>query len=202
MRLCKLSPKHAYFICPLVPSTYSYNLHFSTNPKTPADLRAQYNALLESLHLDPSAKSSVSVVKDATKVSPERIGRGIESLVAYGTFRGTSDGQFLPKDPGEMEWQASGGFAKALKAKGVKSIVVGDLTEEWYVYSLSDPVNGPEDLEENLRRYYPDATVKRLLSSYGKLPAGAAKDAYARLYGRILSDGQGTEFWSRLHRQF
>lgn len=92
---------------------------------------------------------------------------------------------------GEMEWQASGGFARVLKAKGVRSIVVGDLTEEWFVYSLSDPVSGPGDLEKNLRRYYPDDVVRSLLGAYGSLPRGAGREEYAKLYGRILSDGQG-----------
>ncbi|KAF8585883.1 carboxylesterase [Ramaria rubella] len=160
----------------------------ATNPKTPAELRSQYNALLQSLQLDPSTTSSLSDLKDSSRTSWEHINRSVESLGKYGTFRGASDGTFLPTE--EMEWQASGGFAKALKEKGVRSIVVGDLTEEWYVYSLSDPVSGPADLEENLKRYYPDEIVKRLLEAYGKLPPNSGKDDYTRLYGRILSDGQ------------
>ncbi|KAF8514970.1 carboxylesterase [Gautieria morchelliformis] len=158
------------------------------NPKTPAELRAQYNALLESLDIDPSSESSLSTLKDPTLVPWERICKSIETLVAYGTFRGTSDGNFLPD--GEMEWQSSGGFAKVLEEKGVLSIVVGDLTEEWYVYSLSDPIEGPADMEENLRRYYTDDIVTRMLNFYEKLPINAGKDEYVRLYGQILSDGQ------------
>lgn len=68
---------------------------------------------------------------------------------------------------------------------------MGDLTEEWYVYALSDPIDGQADLEENLRRYYPERIVKRLLNSYEKLPTAAGKDEFFRLYGRVLSDGQG-----------
>ena len=155
----------------------------------PTELRPQYNALLASLNLDLSSNSPFSTLKDPALVPWERICKAIETLGEYGTFRGTSDGTFLPK--GEMERQSSGEFAKALKEKGVHSITVGDLTEEWYVYSLSDPINNQVDTEENLRRYYPDDIVKRFLRSYEKPPTTAGKDEYIELYGRILSDGQG-----------
>ena len=37
----------------------------------------------------------------------------------------------------------------------MKSIVVGDLTEEWYLYAIAYPVSTVDDIKTNLGRYYP-----------------------------------------------
>ncbi|GJJ06836.1 hypothetical protein Clacol_001032 [Clathrus columnatus] len=171
-----------------------------TNPKTPHELRAQYEALLQSLNIDPHDKESLSNLKDFKQTPWERITYEIENnLIQYGTFRGTSDGSFLPasnangngNNDGEMEFQASPEFANKLKEKGVRSIIIGDLTEEWYLYSIAHPIESVKDIEPNLKRYYPDYAVERLLKAFDPLPPNASPEECAKLYGRILSDGQG-----------
>ncbi|KAF8528531.1 carboxylesterase [Hysterangium stoloniferum] len=163
----------------------------ATNPKTPRELRPQYEALLRSVGLNPADSSSLSAIKNVNQVTSQTLTDTIaSSLVAHGTFRGASDGEFLPGAKGEMEFQASGRFAKAIAEKGIKSIVVGDLTEEWYLYSIAHPINSSKDIEENLKRYYPDYIVKTLVKAYGELPPNLSGDKYAELFGRILSDGQ------------
>jgi len=164
----------------------------ATNPKTPKELRDQYQALLKSLGLNPSDKSSDSKLKDPDTMSWQALTKEIESLVAFGTFRGASDGSFLPLQ--EMERQSDGTFAKLLQEKGVRSIVVGDLIEEWYLYSIAHPIQKPEDIRPNLRRYYPDDIVERLLKAYKPLGKDATLQECAKLYGRILSDGQGISY--------
>lgn len=89
-----------------------------------------------------------------------------------------------------MIWQRSGDFARALKAKGVRSIVVGDLTEEWYLYSIAHPVRTVRDVRHNADRYYPAEVVERLLGMYRALPDDAPEDEVKRLFGELMSDGQ------------
>jgi hypothetical protein len=89
-----------------------------------------------------------------------------------------------------MTWQRSGGFAKGLWDKGVRSIIVGDLTEEWYLYSIAHSLGSPRDIAANLSRYYPGDMVQRMVSMYKTLPDDAGTPEVERLFGEILSDGQ------------
>jgi len=158
----------------------------ATNPKTPKELRAQYHALLGAVGIDSSDPSALSKLKQTPW---QKLVQEIsDSLISHGTFRGASDGSFLPT--GEMERQADGTFAKLLKEKGVKSVVIGDLRDEWYLYSIAHPIKTPQDVRDNLRRYYRDDIVDRLLKVYKPLGKNASPEACAKLFGRILSDGQ------------
>jgi len=89
-----------------------------------------------------------------------------------------------------MEWQRSGGFARALKEKGVRSIVAGDLTAEWFIYSMSHPVKSPKDIGVNLERYYQTDMVEKILRFYPSLPEDASEQAVQKLFGEVLAEGQ------------
>lgn len=89
-----------------------------------------------------------------------------------------------------MEWQRCGGFARGLQAKGVKSIVVGDLTEEWYLYSIAHPINSPADILPNLERYFPNDVAQKFVKAFPQLPENASAEESTRLYGDIMSCGQ------------
>jgi carboxylesterase type B len=108
----------------------------------------------------------------------------------YGTFRACLDGDWLPTSPNPMAWQHTGEFARSLREKGIKSILVGDLTEEWYLYSIAHPIHAPKDLAPNLERYYPKKMVATLASHYTSLPKNATSEASQKLFGEILSDSQ------------
>jgi hypothetical protein len=89
-----------------------------------------------------------------------------------------------------MTWQRSGEFAHGLKAHGIKSIVVGDLTDEWFLYANLHTIQTPRDIAPNLRRYLPADVGKRMVSKWGALPDDAGSGEAKRLYGKILSCGQ------------
>jgi hypothetical protein len=89
-----------------------------------------------------------------------------------------------------MTWQRTGGLAKGLWDKGVRSIITGDLKEEWYLYSIAHPVVSPRDITHNLERYYPIDVVERMRRIYRTLPEDAHVEDVERLFGEILSDGQ------------
>ncbi len=92
--------------------------------------------------------------------------------------------------PDPMTWQRSGGFADGLRKAGVKYLIVGDLSEEWYLYAIAHPISTPEDVKTNLYRYYPEQIVSALLDIYPKLEDGASAEECVRFFGRIASDMQ------------
>ncbi|ESK82478.1 putative carboxylesterase [Moniliophthora roreri MCA 2997] len=159
-------------------------------PKTPTELQVQYNALCNALELDPNM---LSTLQDPSKVTAENICNVIETDavgVENGTFRACVADDWLSASPDVMEWQRSGGFAQSLLSKGVKSIVVGDVTEEWYLYSIAHPIRSPKDIKPNLLRYYQEPLLDRILTRYKQLPEDAGEEESARLFGEILSDWQ------------
>ncbi|KAJ7626324.1 Alpha/Beta hydrolase protein [Mycena polygramma] len=160
------------------------------DPRTPAELRPQFEALCRALEIDPSSSDALDRLR---KLPASEITRVIETEALgteYGTFRGCMDGEWLPASPNPMAWQRTGGFARGLLEKGVKSILVGDLTEEWYLYSIAHPIDSPKDIAPNLERYYTAEMVAALSSHYRSLPADATSEAFQKLFGEILSDSQ------------
>lgn len=89
-----------------------------------------------------------------------------------------------------MAWQRSGAFARGLRARGVRSVVLGDLTEEWYLYSIAHPVRAPQDVRDNVRRYYPDTIADKMLACYPPLREGAGTKEMKRYMGEVLADCQ------------
>lgn len=110
--------------------------------------------------------------------------------VYNGTFRGCFDGSWMATDPDPMTWQRNGDLGRKLREKGVKSVVAGDTLEEWYLYSIAHPIEGPADIVPNLLRYYPQSIVDALTPKYPTLPNFATPEESKRLFGDILSDGQ------------
>ncbi|KAJ7156911.1 Alpha/Beta hydrolase protein, partial [Mycena crocata] len=160
------------------------------DPRTPEELRPQFEALCGALKIDPTSPDALILLSD---VPASEITSVIETDALgteYGTFRGCLDDDWLPKSPNPMEWQRSGGFANALREKGIRSILVGDLTEEWFLYSIAHPIKSPKDVMPNLERYYPKDLVARLVNHYPSLPEEATSDASQKLFGEILSDSQ------------
>jgi len=97
----------------------------------------------------------------------------------------------MRSDPGAMEWQRSGGFARGLAEHGIRSLVVGDLTEEWYLYAIAHEIEGIKDVRMNVERYYPASVVKKLFEVYSDRIRDDMSHAEAfRLMGDILSVGQ------------
>jgi hypothetical protein len=144
---------------------------------------------LEALGIKNASEESLNHLKDPNKVSWESITAAAEKLIPYGTFRACSDGHFL--NSGSMKYQASPQFASALLSKGVKFLVVGDLKDEWYLYSIAHPITDYASIGANLRRYYPDAIVDRILKYYGGLNADDSQEEKENLFGVMLSEGQG-----------
>ncbi|KAK7470775.1 hypothetical protein VKT23_002193 [Stygiomarasmius scandens] len=163
-------------------------------PKTSSELRPQFEALCRALELDPKVPNVLDVIRDPSRISASQITQVIEtdSLgTEYGTFRGCLDDEsWMTANPDPMAWQESGQFATQLLEKGVKTIILGDLKEEWYLYSIAHPIPTPSAVKPNLERYYPEDMVDRMMQKYRTLPEDASEEDSMRLFGEILSDWQ------------
>ncbi|KAG9313242.1 Alpha/Beta hydrolase protein [Chiua virens] len=164
-----------------------------TTPKTARELRPQYEALCRVLNLDPADPTTLATLRDPSRIPATTLLHFIETDkvgVENGTYRGCLDGTWIPTSPDPMTWQRSGQLAHKLREKGMTSIAIGDLSEEWYLYAIAHPVHGPRDVFPNVLRYYPQAISERLVAKYRTLPEDASVEEGERLMGEILSDGQ------------
>lgn len=89
-----------------------------------------------------------------------------------------------------MTWQRSGQLARKLREKGLTSIVIGDLVEEWYLYAIAHPVHGPRDASPNILRYFPRPIAERLVETHRALADGASAEEAKNWMGEVLSDAQ------------
>ena len=170
------------------------NIHtHRIDPKTPAELQPQFDALCRALDLDPRASDILTILKDPARVPWASITRVIENeeiLGCFGTFRGSLSDDWVNVHPGLVEWQRSGDLARGLQSHGVTSVVIGDLTEEWYLYSIAHPIKSPQDILPNMERYYPKQVAQRMIAAFPKLPPDAGEQESARCYGEIMALGQ------------
>ena len=162
------------------------------NPKTPEESRPQFTALSRALGLDPDAADTLSVLRDPRRTSWRSIIELIstEKLGSHGTFRGCLDGTWLSSVPDPMAWQRTGSLARGLLEHGVRNVIIGDLSEEWYLYSIAHPIKHKQDVQMNLERYYPPDVVQSMIDLYGRPPDDAKVEELERLFGTILSTAQ------------
>ena len=148
--------------------------------------------MCRALNLDPSAPDILSILRDLVKVPWESITKVIETdvLGPYGTFRGCLADDWVPVKPGPMAWQCSGELGRGLLAHGVKCVVIGDLTEEWYLYSIAHPIEGPRDILPNLEPYFPTDIARNLMKGFPPLLKNADRKEAMKLYEEILICGQ------------
>lgn len=134
----------------------------------------------------------MNTLRDPKKVTWQSITRIIEtdSLGEYGTFRGCLSSDWIITSPAPMARQRSGAFSSLLLTHGVKAIVIGELSEEWYLYSIAHPVSTLHDILPNLNRYFPEEVSHKLLAKFKGLGEGAKEEEFVRLFGEVLSVGQ------------
>ena len=162
------------------------------NPKALDELRPQFAALSHALGLDPDAPDTLSVLRDFERTNWRSITELIDNkkLGSYGTFRGCLDGIWLSNVPDPMAWQRTGNLARGLLEHGVRNVIIGDLSEEWYLYSIAHPIKHKQDIQENLQRYYPPDVVRGMIQLYGSPAHDAKVEELEMLFGVILSAAQ------------
>lgn len=191
-------------VTPLVPTPTNENDNEKnknrTTPARPSQLAPQLVALLSSLFLITSQdrsptpsefKHALSRLRDPSQVLTSELVRAIEALdkQALGVFRGckAADWLFGAAEDGPVEWdvverQANGDLARGLRKAGLRSVVVGETSEEWYLYALSHAYPSPpgggggdrssEEMrwkvwaEDAVARYIPRPIARQFVEAY------------------------------------
>jgi hypothetical protein len=139
------------------------------DPRTPEELQPQFDAFCKALELDPNSQDILDTLRDPVKVPWTKITELIETKalgVEHGIFRACSSSDWIHTEPGPMERQRSGAFARGLWERGVRSIVVGEVKAEGHDYSVSHPLSSPSEVEPTLRRYFPDRIANKLIKGF------------------------------------
>jgi hypothetical protein len=89
-----------------------------------------------------------------------------------------------------MTWQRTGALARGLLEHGVRNVITGDLSEEWFLYSIAHPIRRKQDIQENLERYYPRDIVRRMMELYGEPPDDTTVEELEKLFGVMFSAAQ------------
>ncbi|KAF8335099.1 Alpha/Beta hydrolase protein [Amanita rubescens] len=147
-----------------------------SDPRTPEELQPQFDAFCKALELDPNSQDILDTLRDPVKVPWTKITKLIETEalgVEHGIFRACLSGDWIHTEPGPMERQRSGAFARGLWARGVRSIVVGEVKAEGHDYSVSHPLSSPSEVEPTLKRYFPDRFANKLIKGFERSKNGA-----------------------------
>ena len=160
-----------------------------SDPRTPAELQPQFDALCKALKLNPDSPDILDTLRDPVKVSWMEIMKVIETKalgVDHGIFCACLSDDWIQTEPGPMERQRNGQFARGLQERGVQSIVVGEVSDEWYNYSFSHSISSPQDVGPTLRRYFPDSVSNKLIRCFDE----SKNEAEAKLlFGSLLAHG-------------
>ncbi len=86
--------------------------------------------------------------------------------IQHGIFRACLSVDWIQTEPGPMERQRNGEFARGLRERGIQSIVVGEVSDEWYNYSYSHPIYSPFEIGDIVRGYFPDRIANNIIKCF------------------------------------
>jgi hypothetical protein len=143
-----------------------------SDPKTAEELQPQFNALCKALRLDPDSPDILDILRDPVKVPWTEITKVVETEalgIKHGIFPACLSADWIQTEPGPMERQRNGEFARGLRERGIQSIVVGEVSDEWYNYSFSHPIHySPFEIGEILERYFPVRVANNIIKYFGE----------------------------------
>jgi hypothetical protein len=160
------------------------------DPKNDEQLQSQFDALCRALKLQPYSRDILDTLRDPVKVPWTAITKVIESDalgIEHGIFRACRSDDWIPTQLGLMDRQRSGKFARGLRERGVQSIVVGEVSDEWYIHSVSHPMSSPQDCHRHLNSHFSSKTVRKLMCCFREVPDDADLEATRAVLGQALS---------------
>ncbi|GKU06552.1 unnamed protein product, partial [Fusarium langsethiae] len=103
------------------------------------------------------------------------------------TFRPVTDNLFIHS--GIFDYYRDGSFALEFKKRGLK-LLIGEVLDEDTLYAVTNPPDpNIASLRLQISNYYPPHVTDRLLKHYA-LPQTKDKEAWQKIFGRIVADGQ------------
>lgn len=156
-------------------------------------MRTQFQTLCRGLGLDPDDPNVLDTLRNPDKVPWQSITELIDTdSLGYGgqlgTFLGCLSEDWIITSPGPMARQRSGALASSLKAHGVKGVIVGEVVEEWYLYSFTHPIHSQDDVLRNVNRYLPSDISEKLIERISTWDDNGYDPK--TLFGIVLSTGR------------
>lgn len=169
-------------------------VHFSNallvQPKAIKEVDEQYEELLTLLDI-PLSLTPEEKLSHLRNVSADKLMEVLPTMKQH-TFRAVSDNIFIANTL--LLDLKSGKFSKLLLQKKNFNIVIGEVANEPYLYSVLDTPTSQEELIVQLENYYPTAAVKEMIKLYPTVPNSLPEVEYheqlRQLFGTIVADGQ------------
>lgn len=152
-------------------------------------MQPQFDAFCRALNLNPFSPDILDTLRDPVKVPWTAITKVVESEVLgikHGIFRACLSDDWIHTEPSPMERQKKGDFARGLRERGVRNIVLGELKDEWYIYSVSHPISSPQDVQRNLKSHFPNRVVDRLMLCFKKISDEDDPEVAQRVFGQAM----------------
>ncbi|KAJ5295994.1 hypothetical protein N7508_010815 [Penicillium antarcticum] len=166
-------------------SLVMYSNAIPTQPKTTKECESQFEEVCRYFQV-PSSSSVVEKFQFLRGISAKDLCAGIMDLENH-TFRPVTDDIFIK--PGIFEYCRDGSFAQEFKRRNLR-LFIGEVLNEDTLYAAT---NGPDpnfaSLQRQITNYYPPSTTIRLLQHY-QPPNSESKEDWAKLFGKIIADGQ------------
>lgn len=171
----------------LIKRFYMLSNAIPAQPKTIQETESQFDEVCTYFKIPPtvSPKDKVSHLR---QIPAQDLVDALENLSNH-TFRPVTDDLFIHS--GMVGFLTSGAFAKIFKERDM-NLLIGEVLNEETLYAEYNSPSEPSisSLKHQLENYYAPATVERILPSYTLPSKNDDLQAWKRLYGSIVSDGQ------------
>ncbi|CEF84873.1 hypothetical protein FGSG_13166 [Fusarium graminearum PH-1] len=162
-----------------------YSNAIPTQPKSVQDCEEQFDELCEYFDIPQDLKGSEKLDR-LRNISSDDLSSAIMELKNH-TFRPVTDNLFIHS--GIFDYYRDGSFAREFKKRGLK-LLIGEVLDEDTLYAVTNPPDpNIESLHVQIANYYPPHVTDRLLKHYA-LPQTKDKEAWQKIFGRIVADGQ------------
>ncbi|KAM0238443.1 hypothetical protein ACHAPO_003408 [Fusarium lateritium] len=162
-----------------------YSNAIPTQPKSVQDCEEQFDELCEYFDIPSDLKGSEKLDR-LRNISSDDLSSAIMELKNH-TFRPVTDDLFIHS--GIFDYYRDGSFAREFKKRGLK-LLIGEVLDEDTLYAVTNPPDpNVASLRVQISNYYPPHVTDRLLKHYS-LPQSKEKEAWQKIFGRIVADGQ------------
>ncbi|EIM79872.1 alpha/beta-hydrolase [Stereum hirsutum FP-91666 SS1] len=176
------------------PALRLYSNAIPTSPKSLSDVQPQFEELLTvcSIRLSLSRPEKLALLRS---IPARELTSKVMGLKMH-TFRPVLDGAFFPTDL--FDRFKNGDFAKEFERRRLE-LLIGEVRDEETIYRQTNPPDSLETLHLQVSNYYPSHVSDKLIDAYltrkVHLPYAHPDpdpniDAWKKVYGDIISDGQ------------
>jgi carboxylesterase type B len=162
-----------------------YSNAIPTQPKSVQDCEEQFDELCEYFDISKDLAGSEKL-ECLRNITSDDLSSAIMELKNH-TFRPVTDNLFIHS--GIFDYYRDGSFAREFKKRDLK-LLIGEVLDEDTLYAATNPPKPDvSSLRVQISNYYPPHVTDRLLKHY-TIPQTKDKEAWQKIFGRIVADGQ------------